>query len=161
MSATHAARAFGVATETALEWAASTGYNIAHRPKKFFPRLRQQAVLLLSRGAEIKHVAREFSISNSTVMKLLRTEPGLKKRWDCERFKLRQMEARKHWMETAGKLGHPTSAALRSHAPRTFAWLYRNDRQWLADFAGQLSPGKSMRRSTVNWDQRDGLVANA
>ncbi len=44
---------------------------------------------------------------------------------------------------------------LRSTMPSVYAWLYRNDRDWLLERNSELPCGRLGNYSSIDWDKRD------
>jgi len=132
-SMTDAARQAGVSYNTIAFWACQHGVEATCRPKKLSPHMRQLMVSGLEQGCEKHQLASDMHMSVETVTRVLRTTPGLQKRWHQARFDLRRATARAEWLRLRqGDQGLSTKAA-RKLSPATYAWLYRNDLQWLKD----------------------------
>lgn len=158
-SSTAAAADHGVSVATAMAWLAKAGVSIARRPKKLTPEVRERAVRRLRRGASKQSVSAMADVSVQTVTLLLRTEPGLQRAWHEAMFAKRQRIARRSWARSSALLVSATPKALRQLQPAVFAWLYRNDRAWLSDFAESLGSARRSNNSAIKWDERDRLLA--
>ncbi len=154
-SANRAATQVGVATGTAMVWAAQAGIAPARRPKKLDQALRTQLHAALRLGISKTEAASRFSVSVQTITTTLRTEPGLHLAWTQAWRALEQRRRREAWLK--GLELHPTASRieLRQMRKADFAWLYRNDRDWLMkQFDGRPKPPQS-NNASVSWALRD------
>ena len=156
-SARRAAQNHGVDTKTAMAWAASAGLRAKKRPKLLKAEALQKLVSTLQFGADKKAAAKQFSVSVETVTSVLRTEPGLQIQWRSARMEAARSTSRNAYMQCAQ--AHPRNGvkAIRMLVPAAYAWLYRNDRGWLASINEELGrrPRTSAPRQRVDWAQRD------
>jgi len=137
ISMSRAAHQAGVSYSTFTAWASAQGTEATHRPKKLTPEIRETIVNHLQQGHEKSQLAAGLELSIETITRVLRTTPGLQKQWHQIRFDVRRAAARAKWLGLRqGEEGHSTKIARRI-APATFAWLYRNDREWL-EILGQV-----------------------
>jgi len=154
-SMTEAARVFGIDVVTAMAWAAKAGVSSRRRPKFLKPMVRMRLVRALAGGMDKKVAAARFSISASTVDRVLMTEPGLSDRWRTARRLRKQARARGEWLRSAKENLQTGVKAARFAAPRAFAWLYRHDRAWLVAHSKAFMLQPMNHTSTVDWDRRD------
>lgn len=61
----------------------------------------------------------------------------------------------------AQKLCPISGHKLRQFQPAIFAWLYRNDRNWLEDFNAKLPQSVKTNNSNIRWDVRDTNISQA
>lgn len=162
-SATAAAERVGVDVGTALAWAAAAGISIGRRPKILKAGVRASLVRSLRNGADKIDAARRHGISIETVTKVLRTEIGLHDAWTAKRFSKAQEKARKSWLAIAAQHHDAGTKIMRAMDPATYAWLYRNDRDWLKEHSpqGRVNGGGGERASSVRWDERDAELSRA
>lgn len=158
---TAAAHETGIAVATAMAWAAAGGFSVSRRPKCLSPERRALAIRKLAAGKPKDAVARSVDVSIQTITLLLRLEPGLAERWHQARFARAQRGARRLWDRAARSMARPTATELRARQPAAFAWLYRNDRAWLNDYASRLEQIPKSNHANVRWDQRDRQMAQA
>lgn len=158
-TATAAAHHAGVAVATAMVWAAAEGFSVSRRPKCLSPEKRAHAIRILATGKSKDAVARSVGVSKQTITLLLRLEPGLAKCWHQARFERAQRVARRLWDRAAQSMSKPTATILRAKQPAAFAWLYRNDRAWLNDYASCLEQSPRSNHANVHWDLRDRQIA--
>ena len=161
LSITAAAHSFDVAVATAMAWAAEVGVQSPKRAKFFSLARREIAIQMLSNGGSKEEAATAVGVSIQTITLLLRTEPGLRAKWNQVKFDRAQKVARASWKRMAKSL-HPISAhSLRRLKPAEFAWLYRNDRNWLEDFNSALPRPVRTNNSNIRWDARDVIFSQA
>lgn len=148
------ARQLDVDPSTAAAWLAKSGIGTPRRAKVLKADKRQRAIDALRTGADKHRVATDAEVSVGSITRLLRTEPGLQARWHQKRRDDRQNEARCSWERALAAAGAAGINAARSLAAADYAWLYRNDRQWLADH-GAASPSVPRGRYAAQWSHRD------
>lgn len=155
-SAASTAAELGVDVATVMAWAASLGVQASRRPKILKSPIRQQVVISLRRGADKSEVASKFGVSVETITRLLHTEVGLHASWAGARFQAARRRARKAWESLCSRHVGCGVKLLRAMEPAAYAWLYRNDRAWLADRTpARAGAARGERRSPVRWDERD------
>ena len=121
----------GVDFSTVAAWAAKEGIAPPRRPKKLHPTVLGGVIEGLESGASKEDLARKHHVSIVTITRVLRTEPGLSRLWHHVLGERRRREARAKWLELlTGTTGLPIKT-VRKMDSATFAWLYRNDREWL------------------------------
>lgn len=158
---TRAARAVGVATATAMAWAAAAGIGVQRRPKSLGRADRARALSALRHGADKSAVAKRHSMSRSAVEVMLHTEPGLYEAWSSVRQRLELGRRRRQWLtQLKANPGLPVKQ-LRGLWPATYAWLYRNDREWLIEQRQSAVRPKSNNAASIDWQERDRLLAAA
>jgi transposase len=151
-----AARQVGIDVGTAITWAGQAGLSISRRPKKLHPKLRQELIARLRRGMDKDAVAKSAELSVVTVTKLLLSEPGLHAEWTRTRKAKMQSRSREVWVSASASNPDAGVKLLRALHPAAYAWLYRNDREWLnenkpAPCGNALHPP----RRGVDWLARD------
>lgn len=160
-SVTAAAQTFGVAVATAMAWAADAGIHSPKRAKFFSAQRREIAIQLLGNGGSKVDAAAAANVSIQTITLLLRTEPGLRAKWNQVKFDRAQKEARASWTRVANNVRAISGHSLRKLMPAVFAWLYRNDRNWLEDFNSVLPRPVRSNNSNIRWDARDANYSQA
>ncbi|MDN3578277.1 TnsD family Tn7-like transposition protein [Chitinimonas viridis] len=133
MSSTAIARQLGVTPHTIAAWAAAGNIATPRRPKKLDGQQWQGIVTLLREGHDKASVAHSHDIAESTVTRILRSVPGLQLEWHRVRHEQARAEARQAFQAVATLLGPLGIKAIRRMIPSAYAWLYRNDRQWLQE----------------------------
>jgi len=159
-SVSAAAERVGVDHATAAAWAAKNGHVICRRPKRLRGAARRRILRLLRRGESVQAVAARSRFSESTVNRMLSTDPHLYDEWKQAKQHRARKVAREQW--TAARRDNPLSGvkAWRILAPAAYAWLYRNDRAWLQLHRNPRRP-KASAHSTVRWDERDQALQTA
>lgn len=131
VSATALARRKGVDPSTIAAWAAKAGWEMPRRPKILDDARRSIAIELLATGAEKATVASAVGISEVSVTRILRCVAGLQDQWHAIRFDAARTKARNAWLGVMGVVGALGISAVRRAEPGAYAWLHRNDREWL------------------------------
>jgi hypothetical protein len=128
---TAVARQIGVSYSTVAAWASKMQIAARRRPKKLIASRWDRAVAMLQEGAAKADVANACQSSVITVTRILRTVPGLQDRWHEVQHLRRRDSARQAWNAITKLRAYMGIAALRHLEPAAYAWLYRNDREWL------------------------------
>jgi hypothetical protein len=159
-SATAASRSIGIDVATAMAWAAAAGVVVGRRPKVLTQEVRQSLVSDLKAGLDKLDAAGRHGVSVETVTRVLRTEIGLRAAWVEARTSLARKRARESWLALARQsLG---VKLMRASNPAAYAWLYRNDRQWLRENSpSDRAVAAEPRSSSVRWDERDEALSLA
>jgi len=160
-TATKAARTFGVDVSTVMAWLAETGVATARRPKKLKADTKSALVKLVREGADKATVAVAVGVSVTTVTRMLRTEVGLRSAWQSARRKASQVRCRSTWTLLVGSNPNTSLPVLRMVAPDAYAWLYRNDRAWLAECNSERQLSTTAGYQRIDWDARDAVLALA
>lgn len=141
---------------TAIAWATAAGIRVNRRPQKLAGFIRQAAINALAQGADKAAVARDTGVSIGTITRLLFGEIGLHEKWQSARHTAVQQRMRQIWQETESTYSGLGIKYFRSLCPAAYAWLYRNDREWLN--AHKPASGRTANLSgkpRVQWDERD------
>ncbi|WP_434119930.1 TnsD family Tn7-like transposition protein [Pseudomonas fortuita] len=125
------------------------------RPKKIFATLRDLILVELQKGIASDDVSAKFGVSVSTINRLLRANPHTRK----ARSQFRFVELRdKHcniWRSAVRDNPDFGAKRIRSLLPTSYAWLYRNDRSWLADQCSRLPKERLSQPRQLDWATRD------
>lgn len=148
-----AARAVDVEVATGQTWAASAGHHIPHRASVIRDDLRDQLIGSLRRGIDKAAVAATLHISLSSVNRILRTEPGLRDAWNATRSGVTRHAMCEAWTQAMAETGNRAKLA-RSLQPAAYAWLYRNEREWLQS-ANRRHDHQRSNNASVDWRARD------
>lgn len=159
LSATAIASQLGVAVATVITHLAAAGIQTQKRPKILRNGLPDELKSILREGASKQEASVQFGISVETVTRFLFSEVGLHQEWTAKRFERHQQHARERWTELLSGNRYAKLILLRSIAPDAYAWLYRNDREWLnSSNQDRLSRPFSGGR-IVDWESRDQELA--
>lgn len=156
-----AAKAVGVDVTTMMVWAAKAGLQIKRRPKTLTSDVKKRLVEGLRRGDDKAQLVKLCGVSLVTVTRTLRTETGLQQAWHDARYQIARERARDTW--SAASQENPTLGikALRLLEPAAYAWLYRNDRDWLNAQAYVIPKSVRGNNAKVDWSARDRCLADA
>lgn len=159
-SVTAAATEVGVDVGTAIAWAAKQGTSTARRAKVLKRDLLPRLVEDLRAGVGKTEAAHRHAVSVQVVTRLLRSEVGLQDAWHAARFQLDQERARATWLALIADSPGVGVTALRRQQPWAYAWLYRNDRDWLSERTRSIRlPRMSGALGRVDWDSRDTVLS--
>ncbi|GKS91915.1 TnsD family Tn7-like transposition protein [Acidovorax sp. SUPP2539] len=161
-----AANLVGVDPQTALVWAAKAGIAISRRPQKLSTNVRAKAIRDLRRGTDKEKAASKAGVSVGSITRLLLSDAKLHADWSAARSAKARAHSRALWLQLLQSSGSLGIKWMRQLDPRTYMWLYRNDRAWLDANKPDLLPATLRPRpSVVDWEARDeqlrGLVREA
>lgn len=155
------ARSLGVDVSTAQAWVADEGLEPPRRPSKMKDHVLSAVVDRLFVGADIADIAAETHVSQVSVRRALRTNPKLHQRWSLARFNRTRDLSRSAWIAALELEGVVGPGSARSLEPHAYAWLYRNDRDWLMSTNAEARMPKVGNHSQVSWDVRDLQLSQA
>lgn len=155
VSPTTAAKNFGIDTQTALHWVQQAGIEVKRRPKKLTNEIRKEIVTSLEKGMSKLDVAVHHGISVVTVTRVLLANHKLSTHWHEQNSKRRQVNARKQWGDAILKNKGDGIKEAREQFSAAYAWLYRNDRQWLNKQNKLFASSVIGNHSKLNWFERD------
>jgi hypothetical protein len=96
------------------------------------------------------------------VTRTLLSEVGLHHAWLDARLSMTRTSSRAVWLALLQEHRGAGAKLMRAMNPAAYAWLYRNDRSWLAEHApDRRLPTGTTRVSTVKWDERDLALSGA
>jgi hypothetical protein len=151
-----AASLVGIDPQTALLWAAKHGIAVSRRPQKLSKDVRAKAIRELRKGADKAQVASRAGVSVGTITRLLLSDPKLHADWSEARSAEARSHSRSLWLQLWQSSGSLGIKWMRQLDPRTYSWLYRNDRAWLeAHKPNPLPVSQRPRPSVVDWEVRD------
>lgn len=158
-SVSRAARCVAVDVGTGLAWAAQAGIRVARRPSRLKSDVRLKMVDRLKDGAPKLSVAHSFGVSIESVTRLLRTEIGLRRAWKHAMERRQADRAREDWAHAlqASKGSVKTARVL---APAAYAWLYRNEPDWLVEMNSRVTLLRPPSKPRVDWKARDSKIAS-
>ncbi len=150
-----AAREVGIDTTTGMVWAAAQGISPPRRAKRIKDEIRGTLIRLLREGAEKAEVALAGAISIQSVTTLLRTEVGLHEAWKQAKFSAARLRNRDQWSRAINSNLLSGVKAARLLEPAVYAWLHRNDRDWLTEQTASMAKAVRTVAPRVDWDARD------
>ena len=161
-SASASAQQIGMDVATAMSWAAAAGICVRRRPKILKDALWNRLVKDLRQGTDKASVAGRHGVSIPTVNRVLRSEVGLQTTWKAARTAKARDSSRRTWQRLLKSFPDLRTKVLRAMNPSVYAWLYRNDRTWLAAHQPRAgAPLPARRISGVRWDDRDVTLSSA
>ncbi|WP_033827185.1 TnsD family Tn7-like transposition protein [Bacillus andreraoultii] len=113
--------------------------------------------VLLDQGLSYREIARTLKVDTNTVIKYEKELRGVSERQHEDISQKKGKDTNKHrreWLEL--QKCHPNSSKtqLRKISPATYAFLYRNDREWLNSNSPTLVR-KQITNKRVDWYERD------
>lgn len=147
----------GVSHATIAAWSALMDFQSKRRPKTIDQEKWDIAVHMLKRGDDKVLVAEKIGISVVSVTRILRSTPQLQNTWHKVRYEKRKASARAEWSDSLPLLNSIGVIGMRALHSAAYAWLYRNDREWMkcsiAAGQGMLMQNHATQRMK-NADQR-------
>lgn len=116
---------------------------------------KKELQTLLCDGLSYREIARRLAVDTNTVIKyekIINNESGSKK--EVHKDNDLANKHRSEWMQLQKKYPNLSKTQLREEGPTVYAFLYRNDRNWL----NVNSPGRQKVETInnrVNWLERD------
>ena len=125
------------------------------KPKKLKPQFREQILGCLRKGVEKKSIAEQYSISVSTINRILSSDPHLMAAWKTQGRELLLHDHRTKWV--SGIVMNPDASPkiLRLMLPKVYQWLYRNDNDWLMAQTKRMPSGRVGNNQKIDWNARD------
>lgn len=133
----------------------------SRRPKILKDPIRLSILGRLAEGTDKKSICSDFKISISTVNKLIRSEPAVRESWENQSKSSLLIKYRMTWISTTEVLPNAGVKRIRSSIPNIYAWLYRNDHQWLQCLVSRLPKERFGNNSKVDWLERDHKLSEA
>jgi hypothetical protein len=111
-----------------------------YRRSKLTDESRRGALTRVAGGCPIARVASDLNMSTSSVYRLLATAPEVLAGLQSEQIERTRDTTRSAWI--SGIQANPglSRTELRRESQRIWAWLYRNDRDWLKESTAELPP---------------------
>lgn len=127
----------------------------ALRPKRLKGRLKEDLLSKLAEGISKEALCEEFKITVSTINKLIRAHPASYALALKARHHRKTDEHRSQWQQLHGLYPELGVQALRNKMPPLYAWLYRNDKDWLIAEGQTFAKPAHVGKYHVDWEARD------
>lgn len=128
---TRAAKVSGVSITSLAVAAKASGRSVASRPKSLTDAISKRLTQRLEQGDAPAVIAKEEKTSLSSVYRLRAVLANLGELASTAK-QGRIDEHRTTWLAHLGECHDQPLKMARQRAPAVYAWLYRNDREWLA-----------------------------
>lgn len=151
-----AAANLGLDTTTVRLYVQSCNAEVQRRRKSIDEGLEKRISARLINGEAIADIARSLDVSYSSVWRVLACDPTLRASRE-DRIKSRQRNRfRVAWSEALKLRASNGLNAARKAQPAPYAWLYRNDRDWLIARNAEVQRKRAQRESrSADWSGRD------
>lgn len=146
MSLRQAAAELSLSVTTLGIEATRLGLSVGRRPKTIKEDVKCRVCAALRSGLAPKEVAETHGLSQVSVYRILRMDEVLARECASQRLKLLREAHREHFANGTSNQAD-------------YAWLYRNDREWLAEQQAMASKGETQREPSIDWAERDELLA--
>jgi len=132
----------------------------APRPKRIKGQLKEDLLSKLTEGVSKQVLCDEFQITVSTINKLLRAHPATYAIALEVRHHREIDEHRNQWQHLHSLYPELGVQALRTTMPSLYAWLYRNDKDWLMAEEQSFAKPVHINKHHVDWEARDYRLLN-
>ncbi|MBB3283194.1 TnsD family Tn7-like transposition protein [Mitsuaria sp. BK037] len=138
----------------------AAGLPVSARPRRALQSAKAELLELLAQGIPVAQAARRSRVSASTAYRALAERPALQCAREAAGRHLALQRYRRTWLSLTRT--HPDWGPKRTRqaAQATYAWLYRNDRDWLQAHKPSGTTAQH-RPARVDWSQRDADLAAA
>lgn len=117
---------------------------------------KKELSVLLEENLSYREIARRLHVDPNTVIKYANAELNESKSTNF--LKVNKADStvhhRKLWLQLQQDYPNLSKTELRNKKPSTYAYLYRNDKEWLGNNSPKLRKGHS-ENNRVDWDKRD------
>ncbi len=115
---------------------------------------RKELQSLLEDGLSYREIARRLNVDPGTVIKHVKMEPDKSKESTHSDKAESVGHNRQIWIQLQQEQPNLSKTELREQSPSTYAYLYRNDKEWLHNHSPKLRKTES-KNGRVNWHERD------
>jgi len=133
---------------------------VLRKPKKLKPQIRTTVLEHLQSGDSKESICSEFGLSICTLNRLLRSEPAVQIFRTEKQEEATLLKHRTQWLAVVNAQPNASTKNIRANIPSIYAWLYRNDREWLLEQTHNLPSGRCGNNSKVDWYERDSELAD-
>lgn len=117
---------------------------------------KKELSVLLEENLSYREIARRLHVDPNTVIKYANTELNESKSTDF--LKVNKADSmvhhRKLWLQLQQDYPNISKTELRNKKPSTYAFLYRNDKEWLHNNSPKLRKG-NRENKRIDWEKRD------
>lgn len=133
--------------------------HFRQNPRQISDELEKQIFNCLWAGSSIAETALAAMVSAVSVYRIVQADPVLK-----AHIERRKLDAnRSHRRERFAKACTSDACRVKTVgkvSPADYAWLMRNDRDWLKQFLESQQRGSSNHRARVDWSERDTILVS-
>ena len=153
-SARAVARAVGLSVSTFVSRRRALGVPVSSRRKTVGAELLTFLKKALREGTRASEVAQKYRVSLATVYRVRRETPAVLAASLKAQYTSVRRRYRSRWRATAKKSKAAGVTERMRRDPAAYAWLYRNDREWLFAKNSGLHK-KNVHCSRIDWAARD------
>lgn len=153
------AKALDLSVTTVALRRRAAGISISERYKRLTPGLIAQIIIHIRQGKTPTEIAEECSVSLSTVYRQRKLHADEAKEFVTRSLDQLKERHREDWLKAVSSHRYLGPKAVRQQVPAVYAWLYRNDRDWLLNSCAELHIRRPVRQ-TVDWPKRDAQMAD-
>ncbi len=123
----------GVPPVQAIKRLRKEGVAYRVRPRVLTPILKSALDELLQSGADRNDIAKQLNVRKAFIKDYLAVQPELRDEWSRAFAEQQTARYRKHFLEVLQENPTVPIKRIRRISGNGFEWLYRNDREWLAE----------------------------
>lgn len=154
LSCREVARRLRFSTQTIVNQRRMLGLHVDTRRKSVETEKADCIKQEICRGRAVRDVAHSFNVSLSTVYRLRSSVLAVLERGRALCIDEQRVRYRKHWESCLRPYATQRVTNARRDVPAVYAWLYRNDRDWLSR-TNIKAKAISTRNLRVDWRARD------
>ena len=154
----------GLSVTTVVSRRRALGIPISERRKVITPDKLAEVKKLVLNGQPVQEISRTLQISASSVYRALAALPIIASERRSQACLAEQTRHRERWAHEQSANKAAGTNELRLVAGATYAWLYRNDREWLKSNKPSIKSGAhsgSGPSLRVDWHLRDCQLSDA
>jgi hypothetical protein len=121
-----------VSRTTGTLWAKRLKIAYTSRGRPVAERTAAKIRSQLKKGDSISHIATTAGVSMTTIYRIVGTDPEISERRRADAFSRQKEIARRTFAALCRTQSDQSLKSIRSRPGNSYAWLYRNDHQWLA-----------------------------
>lgn len=155
LSARKTADMLGCSVTTVVINAQRAGIPVSRRPKIRREKLEPAILKDASDGLTIAELVVKYNVPRSHLYRVIRAHPSAASARRMRNRDARIKECRNDWLRIVESTPRATQREVRQLCPATFAYLYRNDRQWLHESLPLRPTRQRSSAVRVDWIARD------
>jgi len=132
-SVNESCRELGIPTTQGLRQLNKENVAYRRRPRILTPAIKRTLEDLLQAGADRDEITRQLGVRRAYIKDYLAGQPGLRAAWEQAIAAERTARYRAHFLQVLEDNPSVPLKRIRRITENGFEWLYRNDREWLAE----------------------------
>ena len=158
LSSRTVASILGVSVNTVVSRRRAMGVKVSSRRKRLNDRLLITIEKALISGESPSAVAQKLGVSLTTVYRIRRESPPVLAAQLLVRADTLRSGYRSRWEKAITRSSRSGIGEIRRKDPAAYAWLYRNDKEWLMASLKHLASKRPSGQARIDWNARDGQL---